>query len=52
MPLQRARSVLGYMPPITIAQLLKASSDDHANRLLDGLNPPTRAQVLRHLNSP
>ncbi|MER5645841.1 serine/threonine-protein kinase [Streptosporangium sp. NPDC002524] len=52
MPTKRACSVLDHVPPVLVAQLLEASSDGRADRLLNGLDDAVRAQVLRHTRAP
>ncbi|MFB9676151.1 protein kinase domain-containing protein [Streptosporangium vulgare] len=52
MPTRRACDVLDHVPPVIIAQLLEASSDGRADRLLNGLDDAVRAQVLRHPHAP
>ncbi len=47
MTLQRACRVLEYVPPALIAALLRESLDGRADRLLDGLSGPVRAEVAR-----
>jgi eukaryotic-like serine/threonine-protein kinase len=49
MSIRSACGVLGYVPPATIAALLRATTDGRNEAVLRGLTQPVRAQVLRHL---
>jgi hypothetical protein len=49
MSVSRACAVLNYVPPVTTAARLRDCADGRADRLLQGLRAPIRAQVLRHL---
>jgi eukaryotic-like serine/threonine-protein kinase len=48
MPVDEAATMLGYVWPVTVASLFKAS-DELRRKLLGLLQPAFRAQVMRHL---